>query len=204
VSIAASHGLAVPFSTKMEAMRAALAKSLILGLFLVPNGVSAQSAEGRREEAVGQRVRVWTRDGLRLEGTLVEADRGLATVEVRDDQGIPVRRSVEVSRAQVYKGQRRRIVESVLLGAGGGAILTRLLLELDSSGSSGGTFTGFSLDPWFVTAFGAAIGAPIGLIVGARRRSDVWKDEDLFLGAPVRRHASRGAVVDVGVRILSR
>lgn len=185
-------------------MPAALAMFLIPGLFLVPDSASAQSAEGPREEVVGQRVRVWTPDGRRLEGTLVEADRGLATVEVRDEQGMPVRHSVEVRRAQVYEGQRRRIAEGVVLGAAGGAILMRLLLELESSGSSGGTFTGFSVDPWFVTAFGAAIGAPIGLIVGARHRSDVWKDQDLFVGAPAQRRASRGAVVDLGLRIPSR
>jgi len=185
----------------MKHMRAALTMALAAGLLLVTGSASAQTAAaGPLEEVIGQKVRVWTPDGRRLEGTLLETGGGAAMLEVRDERGMAARESVEVARAQVYEGQRRRIPEGVLLGALGGAVLGRLLCALDCS-ASGGTSVGFSLDPWFVTGAFAAIGAPIGLLVGASRRSDVWRDRDLSAGEQDVLRGSGEGPVDIGARI---
>lgn len=90
-------------------MRTARAAVLAAGLLLVPVAVSAQTPEGPLEDVIGQRVRVWTPEGRRLEGTLVETSGGTVTLQVSDERGVASRASVEVARAQVYGGQRRRI-----------------------------------------------------------------------------------------------
>ena len=183
-------------------MRAALAMVLALGLSSMPGSLRAQGAESPLDDVVGQRVRVWTPNGRRLEGLLVDTQGGMATVEVRDERGMASTESVEVSRAQVYGGQRRRIPEGVWLGAVGGAAVGGLLYLLESSSdSNGGTYVGFSISPWFVVGAFAVIGAPIGLLVGASQRSDVWRDKDLLVRAPARFVVASHAVVDVGLRI---
>jgi hypothetical protein len=171
-----------------------------LSLLLLPGPVRAQSDGAPLDEVVGQRVRVWTPDGRRLEGTLLDAEGSVATVEVLDERGVTSMESVEVARAQVYGGQRRRISEGVLLGAVGGAALGGLLYALEASGS-GGTYVGFSISPWFVAGAFAVVGAPVGLLVGASHRSDVWREHDPFVGAPAQVRAPGGAVVDIGLRI---
>lgn len=168
-------------------MRTAFATVLAAGLLLVPVAGSTQTPAEPLEEVIGQRVRVWTPEGRRLEGTLLETGGGAVTLEISDERGVAARASVEIARTQVYGGQRRRIPEGVLLGALGGAVLGRLLCALNCS-ASGGTFTGFSLDPWFVTGAFAAIGAPIGLLIGASHRTDVWNDRDVQIGARIPIH----------------
>jgi hypothetical protein len=178
-------------------MRSGVAMILFAGLLLVPDSVSAQTAAGPLEDVIGQRVRVWTFDGRRLEGTLVETSGGAATLEILDEEGVAARESVAVARARVYAGQRRSIPEGVLLGALGGGVVGRLLCALNCS-SSGGTFTGFSLNPWGVAGAFALIGAPIGLLIGASRRSDVWKDRVVPTGPVL---GSGDGLVRIGVRI---
>ncbi len=144
-------------------------------------GVPTVAAQTTVAVSVGNRVRVETPDGIVI-GNLTSYDGSLVEIALASGPGSRTLLRTEIDRIQVSAGTERRVVQRMLKGGVGTALVAGTFFAVISSANPDDSFFGSPGEAfWFAAQYGAPLGFTIGLLAGLSP-SDIWRDADFPAG----------------------
>ncbi len=154
-------------------------------------GVPTVAAQTTVAVSVGNRVRVETPDGIVI-GNLTSFDGSLVEIALASGPESRTLLRTEIDRIQVSAGTERRVVQRMLKGGVGTALVSGTFFAIVGPDDSWLHSRGEAF--LFGASLGATLGFPIGLLAGLSP-SDIWRDTDFpASGLDDRRFSIRPAI----------